>query len=121
VSCKRKDSERLDNGSAGASTAAPTTSTAAAGEAADDDVEQSDDAADDGGQDTADSVDDGHEDAADGTEDARDLEIVLDGVYGNATREGNGKMGNGTYARNYSTHFCKWFLIELIVRSGFGL
>jgi hypothetical protein len=56
---------------------APTTSAAvAAGDEADDDVEEGDDAADDGVEDVANTVHDGHYHAADRAEDGFDLYIV---------------------------------------------
>lgn len=56
----------------GVSPSAASTS-ATAGEAGDDDVEDGDDAVDDGVEDGANSVDDGHEAGADGSEDALNL------------------------------------------------
>lgn len=50
-----------------------TTSTAAAGQAGDDDVEEGNDAGDDGLQDGSDAIHDGHEASADGLQDGPEL------------------------------------------------
>ena len=52
----------------------PTSSTAAAGQAGDNDVEQAHDCANDGLEDGSDAVNDGHEACTDGLEDGFDLE-----------------------------------------------
>ena len=52
---------------------AATLSTAAAGEAGDDDVEEGHDAVDDGLEDTSDTVNDRHEDGSDGLEETLNL------------------------------------------------
>ena len=52
-----------------------TASTATAGEAGDDDIEEGDDAVDDGGQHSPDAVDDGHQAVADSAEDGFELEF----------------------------------------------
>jgi hypothetical protein len=51
------------------------TATAAAGEAGNDDVEETDNGVDDSGQHGADAVDDGHQAVADGAEDGFELEL----------------------------------------------
>lgn len=51
----------------------PSSSTAAAGEAGNDDVKQGDDAVDDGFEDGTNSIDDGHDASTDGLEDRLDL------------------------------------------------
>ena len=52
-----------------------TATTATAGEARDDDIEEADDAVDDGGQHSPDAVDDGHQTVSDSTEDGFELEF----------------------------------------------
>lgn len=62
--------------------AATTGATTAAGEAADDDVEEGDNSVDDCGAGSADGVDDGHEHIADGAEDGLDLYMGVRDVCG---------------------------------------
>ena len=72
---------------------------AAAGQTADNDVEERDDAVDDGHADAADAVDDGHEDIADGLADALKLDCLLvlqiDGVEDERTQETTAPMVSG--------------------------
>lgn len=69
---------------------------AAAGQAADDDVEERDNAVDDGHADATDAVNDGHKDIADGLADALKLKCLL------VTRV-NG-VGEDAYAGDDCTH-----------------
>lgn len=66
--------------------AAATRTTPAAGQAADDDVEEGDNAVDDGSAGGADGVDNGHEHIADGAEDGFDLVVVSIGGCGGGER-----------------------------------
>lgn len=74
----------------------------AAGQAADEDLEEADDAADDGVQDATNAADDGHDARADGAEQACDLRGVL--VLGSDLSGGDG-MVKRTYARDDGSHF----------------
>lgn len=75
---------------------APTSSTAA-GEARDDDVEDGNNSVDNGLEDGSDSVDDGHEGSTDGAEDGRDLKSWSERVHME-------KCQTITYARDDGTH-----------------
>lgn len=103
---------RLHAAAAGASTAA--------GETADDDVEEGDDAVDDGGAHGADGVDNGHDDIADGAEDGLDLL----GSVSIARTCGRARDRGVAYARDNGAHgvgcvgyllFWLWLFVGVLV------